>query len=504
MYKRIKTLGRGSFGLVYKAENINKPEDYVAIKKYINLSKKDIPYQILREINVIKLLKHPNIIGIRDIKSIGQNIELILEYGGESLRSYYGKIPYIQRIKESKSISYQILMGCLYMHKLGVIHRDLKPDNILVNYNSENEIEPFKPIIKICDFGLAKKMPPFKNEFNSYQICTLSYRPPELFTTDNQNYNMSVDIWSLGCVLYEFIIKKPIFEGSTETVVLKNILSKIPITQKDLDITNLDHWKLESCNTEKFYKLPPLYTLTTKDNDSISDLDDFKDLIQSMLVLDPIKRITLEKACKHKFFSDIDYKELPLLLEANKVRYYKDFYVRLKLPKLISEPIRSIYVEYIISWFNHYNLNEQTILIAINIFDQFICIKPIDKTLKWKNNIEHLETIAVCCLMLASKYIDLTPLSIKNLKIKHSENQLIFWERIIMQSINYDLNQPTLLNFYKELIEDKTIIINTDETNDILVSHWIIIKKIICDYNLLLNKGIQEIKELLINKIRNS
>src|SRR5690349_19825654 len=151
-YKRIKTLGRGSFGLVYKAENTKRSGEYVAIKKYLNISRKDLPYQVLREINMVKLLKHPNIIGLLDIKNSQYGIELVLEYGGENLRSYSLKTPYFGRVKDLSKISFQIISGCFYMHSLGVIHRDLKPDNILIN------IVENSPVIKICDLGLAKKI----------------------------------------------------------------------------------------------------------------------------------------------------------------------------------------------------------------------------------------------------------------------------------------------------------------------------------------------------------
>src|SRR5271168_753696 len=279
MYLKTKTLGKGSFGIVYKGHNVNNIEDYVAIKQYTNISKKDIPYQILREINIMNLLKHPNIIAIREVIQANGNIELVMDYGGENLRSYSNKTPYQQKIKEIKSIAYQILMGCLYMHKLDIIHRDLKPENILIN----------KTLVKICDFGLAKKLPPFKNKDNSYQICTLCYKPPELFSSDNKKYTNAVDVWSIGCLLYEIISGKPIFEGTTETVVLKNILSKIPTTQQDLDAINLDCFKLEYCNTEIYYKLAPLYNSLFDDTNMISLLDDFKSLIESMLVIDPAK-----------------------------------------------------------------------------------------------------------------------------------------------------------------------------------------------------------------------
>lgn len=488
MYKNIGVLGRGSYGLVYKAENIDKCGEFVAIKKYINISKSDIPYQILREINIIKLLKHPNIIGIQGINSLGNEIELILEYGGESLRKYYNRIPYIQRTLELKNITYQILMGCLYMHKLGVIHRDLKPDNILINGNR----------IKICDFGLAKKLPPFKNDYNSYQICTLCYRPPELFTVDNQNYGTSIDVWSLGCLLYEFIIKKPLFEGTTEMVVLKNILCKVPSTQEDLDNLNLNQWKLESCNTEKYYKFPPLYDISSDNDEMIINLENFKCLVQTMLTLDPNKRITLEEAYLHKFFTGIEEtsEELISYLKLNKINYYQNFIVRSKLPKQISEDMRKVYVEYIFNWIEIYPINEQSIMIAINIFDQFICLKRSNRIIT-EEILCNLGVIAACCLMLASKYIDLSPIDMKKLSVKYPKTKLINWERNIVQSIDFDLNQPTLLDLYKEITE-------TDKKFTIPFNHWIIIKKIISNYSQLIDRGVQELKEYLYFQIKNS
>lgn len=490
MYNRVKILGRGAFGIVYKAVNSEDPNDYVAIKKYINISDKDIPYQILREINIIKSLYHPNIIGIRDIVTTNNNIKLILEYGGESLKSYYKKTPYEKRVLDIKNISYQLITGMLYIHKSGIIHRDLKPDNILVNI-IDGELQ-----VKICDFGLAKKIPPFKNKCNSYQICTLSYRPPELFTTDNQNYNMSVDIWSLGCLLYEFIIKKPVFDGTTETTVLKNILTKIPITQDDLDSTNLNHWKLETCNNEKFYKLPLLYNLTT--NCDVTELESFKDLVQKMLVINPKNRITLDDAYEHKFFDKIDkkHRDLNLLLEANKIIYYQNFQIRKKLPKIIPVELRnSTIIDNIFSWLNLYSLNEQTILVAINVFDRYIC-SANDK----KETLLNIDIISICCISLASKYIDLVPISIKILKKKYDIKQIIIWEREIMETIDYDLNQPTLLNFYKEIIERKNISINDKISND----HWLLIKSLILDYDFLKGKNLLEIKEMLNYKINNN
>ena len=475
MYTKIKSIGLGSFGIVYKAENVDKDEDYVAIKQYTNTSDEDIPYQILRELNVIKMLKHPNIINSRYIQTIGTSIELIMDYGGENLRTYYKKIPYIQRIKEIKSITYQLLSGCAHMHKLGIIHRDFKPDNILINYDQSGGI-----VLKICDFSLSKKIQPFNTfGFNSYQICTLWYRPPELFIIDNQTYTTSIDVWSIGCLLYEFITKEPIFSGSTEMTVLKNILARVPVKQDDLDILGLNHFKLESCNNEKFYKLSPLYNLYIEKMEHIRELDEFKKLIESMLILDPAKRITIESALQHPYFGG--YQDC-VVDTVN----YQNFYIRTNLPKQISESLRLSCIKNIMQWSNSDDISEQSVLIAINIFDRFICLSCV---------LDNLDLISYCCILLASKYIDLRPVTIEHLEIRYQRHQIIHWERLIIQMVDYDLNQPTLLDFYKEL---NPLVLT------IPVNHWCVIKKIIYDYNILVGKGVLEIKEILFNRIKNS
>lgn len=475
MYRKIKILGKGTFGIVYKAEldqKINRfnRSDLVAVKKYKNISKRDIPYEILREINIIRNLKHPNLVELIEIISSGNKIEIILEFGGEDLRTYYSRIPYIKRVKEIKNIGFQVLNGLNYLHSLNIMHRDIKPDNILIK-NSE---------IKICDFGLAKSPVPFNFQHNTLPVCTLSYRPPELFGT-NKKYDKSIDIWSLGCVLYEFIIKFPVFKGNNELMVIKNILSKIPVSEADLNKTGLELFKIENLNTDNFYKLPPLYDIDKK-NQYIDELEQLKNLVEQMLTLNPDKRISIPDIFNHEYFEELNSGEINKIYNKNNPGY---FYIRENLPKIIPKSLRSIFIDYIFSWLDYYRLNKKTITLGIDIFDLFICSKKYKKEYN-----EHLKLIAFCCLCLGSKYIDLKPLNIYCIKNnKYSENQLIFWERLIIQTIGFNLNHIGLIDLLSL------------EINEISAEIWDNFREFLINWDLLVNKNQKEIQKLLLSEV---
>jgi len=199
--KKISLIGEGTYGNVYSGL-INQTK--VAIKETKNLDEDEgIPFTILREIGALKNLKHPNIVELLAIYY--PNIEtfnLIFPYYEKSvydLQEYYKdlniKVPY-QYIKQ---IIYQMLRALSYMHKHHYIHRDIKPQNIMMNKDKD------KLYIKLIDFGLVTNIsiPGRKLE---REVVTLPYRPPELLKENkNDSYSYSIDIWSLGCVFGELI-----------------------------------------------------------------------------------------------------------------------------------------------------------------------------------------------------------------------------------------------------------------------------------------------------------
>jgi serine/threonine protein kinase len=488
-YKNISQLGKGAYGVVNQA--LGPDNRVVAIKKYSHLTGKSIPYLVLREINTMKMLNHPNIIHAYDVFMNASDMYVIMEYGGENLRHYMLSLTFEQRIEQLQHVSYQLLAGCSYMHKLDIIHRDLKPDNILVLWNDEKQ----RPIVKICDFGLAKKLLPFKRDNNSYQIGTLSYRPPELFTKI-ETYTESVDVWSMGCVLYEFITDRMIFPGKADMEVLMKILQQVPTTAQDLQILQLDMINLEKCNEDNYYKLPALYDLSIRCKKTKQILEQFRSLVERMLILDPHKRITLEEAAAHSFFDDVRhcYIDTKSSLQNYRITCSQNF--RIREPIKLPIQLRAVCVEHVISMKHVYAVSDQAIFVAINIFDKFLSLQSKSEIEKIRHT---LLTISNCCVALASRYVDVKHIALKTFVTKEfSLKKLIVIERNILEQIDFDFNQPTLINFYKELMNDKLV----EEKDDIPENVLSVARNMILNYEQLIGKGIPELKEIFLDKIK--
>jgi serine/threonine protein kinase len=476
-YKKIDTLGRGAFGVVYKAEyegNIIAVKRYIGLKDEIN----SVPYQVIREINILRLIKHPNLITLLKVGVWKDDVEVYMELGGINLRKW-SRLNENIKLVHLRSITYQIGSACAFLHRFGIIHRDIKPENILIS-SEENEVK-----IKICDFSISKKIQPF-NQQHSYQLCTPKYRAPELFAKKG-DYGVEADIWSVGCVLYEFILGHSLFSGDSEMIVLKNILSKIPTCEKDLQVLNLDNIRLETCN-KLHYKLPMLYKHEETDMGKINELESFKKLIHRMLRLDPSHRISAVQVMQHefchKFYDQNKYNE-QISIHKNSLQA-----IRFKSPRLPSL-IRCLFIHNIIlDVAGRYQISKQTILTAIGIFDEFCQYADL--------SLDNLDISATCSLVIASKYVDTKPLKLSNLTNNYLLVNLIGQEKHILEIINYRFEQLTLLDLYKELMEEGHI----PSEEHLSEEHWLIILDLVLQKEKISNKNIKEIKNLLYTLCR--
>ena len=237
MYHNLEKVGQGTYGLVYKAQNTQSKET-VAIKR-IKFGARDegIPSSAIREIALLKELKHDNIIRLYDVMHSQHTLTLIFEFCEWDLKGYMQSKDYQIKLEEVISFSYQLLCGLEYIHSKNIIHRDIKPQNLLINKKLE---------LKITDFGLARSMI-IPVDKMSTEVVTQWYRPPEILL-GNEDYGLGVDMWSAGCVIAEMVMGEPLFPCQNNTEML-NYISQIFGKNKlieafpSLELSDIDTYK---------------------------------------------------------------------------------------------------------------------------------------------------------------------------------------------------------------------------------------------------------------------
>jgi len=311
-YVFISQIGSGAYGSVFKARD-KQTNEIVALKYVRKFSISDgLPLSFYRELNLLQSFQgSPNIIQYRRIAKITnpetQNIDLfiVLEYAHYDLSSIIDatqraglSLPFFQ------NFSKQILNGVRQLHENDYVHRDIKPANILINDRGE---------VKIADFGLTRFLPQnSKNRRFSVQVVTPGYRAPELLLGDHC-YNKSIDIWSLGCLLYEMAVGSPLFSpsDSAEMVQLNTIfdICGTPTPESAPSLIGLPGMALISSLGKP--RTSRLYETLVKNLPS--DYQSLIPLLLSMLSLDPTLRPTIEEIIDCPFFS-YDSTEIPTCL----------------------------------------------------------------------------------------------------------------------------------------------------------------------------------------------
>ncbi|MCD7453928.1 Mitogen-activated protein kinase 9 [Datura stramonium] len=299
-YEIQEVVGKGSYGVVAAAVDTHTGKK-VAIKKINNVFEHvSEATRILREIKLLRLLRHPDIVEIkhillppcprefRDIYVVFELMECDLQHvikANDSLtREHY------------QFFLYQLLRGLKYMHTANVFHRDLKPKNILANADCK---------LKICDFGLARAAfgdTPSAIFWTDY-VATRWYRAPELCGSFYSKYTPAVDMWSLGCIFAEMLTKKPLFPG-------KNVIHQLDL------ITDL----LGSPSTEVISRIKNdkarRYLSSMKKKTAIPLSQKFPDidplavrLLELLIAFDPRDRPSAEEALAHPYFCGLANKE---------------------------------------------------------------------------------------------------------------------------------------------------------------------------------------------------
>ncbi|XP_022902513.2 serine/threonine-protein kinase fused [Onthophagus taurus] len=197
-YDVIGLLGEGSFGRVYKAKVIST-DNFVALKVISKRGRSNKELKgFRRECEIQRHLHHPNIIQMLDSFETENEIVVITEFAHKELNLILGKAGYLPEDKVQK-IVWDLLSALYYLHSHRVLHRDLKPQNILLDVNDT---------AKLCDFGFARNMSTGTHVLTSIKGTPL-YMAPELI--EEQPYDHNADLWSLGCIIYELLVGAPPF-----------------------------------------------------------------------------------------------------------------------------------------------------------------------------------------------------------------------------------------------------------------------------------------------------
>jgi len=288
-YKKLEKIGEGTYGEVFKARN-RKTNETVALKKIRMESEEEgVPSTAVREISILKQLDHPNIVHLFDVILTERSLTLVFEYMDQDLKNYLDACGE-KGIEEYtvKSFLYQLLQGLAYCHEHRVLHRDLKPQNLLINMEGE---------LKLADFGLARGFGiPVKKY--THEVVTLWYRPPDVLLGSTK-YSTQVDMWGVGCIFAEMVMGRPLFRGGTTSDQLLRIFKILGTPDKTLwpDSVKLPDYKI----LESSPKFPP------------QDLKNYVprldrcglDLLLSFLQHDPNKRLSAKEALKHQYFADL-------------------------------------------------------------------------------------------------------------------------------------------------------------------------------------------------------
>lgn len=285
-YIKLDKLGEGTYATVFKGRS-KLTDNLVALKEIRLEHEEGAPCTAIREVSLLKDLKHANIVTLHDIIHTDKSLTLVFEYLDKDLKQYMDDCGNILSMQNVKIFLFQILRGLAYCHKRKVLHRDLKPQNLLINERGE---------LKLADFGLARaKSVPTKTYSN--EVVTLWYRPPDVLLGSSE-YSTQIDMWGVGCIFYEMAAGRPLFPGST-------VEDELHLIFRLLGTPSENSWPgISSMEEFKSYKFPKYKTQPLINHAPRLDIDGIE-LLLSFLKYESKQRISADESMRQPYFRSL-------------------------------------------------------------------------------------------------------------------------------------------------------------------------------------------------------
>mmetsp|Transcript_25471 Transcript_25471/g.78405 ORF Transcript_25471/g.78405 Transcript_25471/m.78405 type:complete len:339 (+) Transcript_25471:221-1237(+) len=290
-YEKVEKVGEGTYGVVYKVRNV-RTQKILALKK-IRLADEEegVPATAIREISLLKELSHPNIVALHDVVYAHSKLYLAFEFLDQDLKHYmdstrrqsWGGLEPAQTM----SFLFQMLCGVAYCHERRVLHRDLKPQNLLLDRRHGT--------LKLADFGLARAFSSSRKRAYTHEVITLWYRAPEILL-GSEHYSTPVDLWSVGCIFAEMASCRPLFPGDSEIDELFRIFRILGTPDEATwpGVTRLPNFKSVFPKWHALRLDRALFELHAEPA--------ALDLLHLMLLYTPATRVTAHDALDHDYF----------------------------------------------------------------------------------------------------------------------------------------------------------------------------------------------------------